>query len=178
MKLLVVSIGILLVAFLYYVTKFIRAAVHFHRRHSENTEAVKARLEAFAALPSPESGHAANENGLVASSNSAEIIQLEIRMLRLLCQLENPSPQRRSLLEKLRPYRFHELVCQVIYESLRELPPAPVAELAPELAAELTRRGFPDADLNPFFESPGPDSRDDGEELLQRLLERNSSEGA
>ena len=114
----------------------------------------------------------------MAHPTSAEILQLEIRMLRLLCQLENPSPQRRALLDGLRTYRFHSLIRQVIYESLRELPPAPVAGLAPELAAELTRRGFPDADLNPFFESPGPDSRDDGEELLQRLLERNSTEGA
>lgn len=112
----------------------------------------------------------------MARPTSAEILQLEIRMLRLLCRLENPSPQKRSLLDGLRTYRFRNLICQVIYESLRELPPVPVAGLAPELAAELTRRGFPDADLNPFFESPDPDGTDDAEELLQKLLERNSSE--
>lgn len=54
MKLLLVSLGILLVAFLYYATRFVRATVHFQRRHDGNSEAAKTQLEAFATLPSRE----------------------------------------------------------------------------------------------------------------------------
>ena len=51
--------------------------------------------------------------------------------------------------------RFCDPLHQIIFETLCEIGPAAPALVRELLAARLTRKGFPDVDLDPFFEPHG-----------------------
>ncbi len=67
----------------------------------------------------------------------------------------------------LRGYRFRDPLHRILFETLGEI--APAVPLGRELlAARLTKKGFPDVNLAPFFESHGL-TADAAMALMKRL---------
>ncbi|MGH9469485.1 MAG: hypothetical protein ACRD1N_03985 [Terriglobia bacterium] len=96
-----------------------------------------------------------------------QIFEMERRLLAALChQPELRESARTRLLE----YAWREPVHQVIFQALISIPPGRQQDLQAELAARLTRRGFPDISWRDF-EQPCKISEWDAEEGMQRLLE-------
>lgn len=168
-------VAAILVVFLYYVAQF-TAAVRSQRRHSRLSEEAKSRMRASATEePRPSPGSAAGQpappdNAPVSSpaSDSEKTARLEIALLRALCHRDLPGKRRKTISARLAGYRFTDAIRQVVFEELAELTSLPEENLRPELAACLTRRGFPDVDFDAFF-APA-DERLDPDVLLEQLL--------
>ena len=104
-----------------------------------------------------------------------DILTVEQEVLRALCQ---PAPgESGGLHEKhfrlLSQYRFRGPLHQVIFDTLHELhrrfptnPEAPGESLKQHLASRLTRKGFPDVDLESFLQA----GRINEEELQRCVL--------
>ena len=76
----------------------------------------------------------------------------ELRVLRTLCDETAPRDQRAQLLNSCFTDSFAEPEHQIVFESIRMLfPLGPIT--APQLLVHLTRRGFPDTDVEKYFET-------------------------
>ena len=78
-------------------------------------------------------------------------------MLQFLCQ-NNQNEREGSILGQdtlLGDYTWSELLHRVIFEAIRSSPPGSPQFLQARLPAMLTRRGYPDVDLDPFFQPHG-----------------------
>jgi len=91
---------------------------------------------------------------------------LEQAVLRSLFQAASfPEP----LVERLARYQFGEPLRQVIFEELRGSCATSRGLTRTELQSRLTRRGFPDVDLAPYYDLPalpGPELEDAVNQLL------------
>ena len=75
----------------------------------------------------------------------------ELKILRELCDEAVPRAQRLQLLHSIQPNRFESSEHAVVFESIRALLPlGPIA--AAHLGVHLTRRGFPDTDVEKYFQ--------------------------
>ncbi len=80
----------------------------------------------------------------------------ELRILRTLCDETAPREQRAQLLNSCLADSFVVPEHQIVFESIRMLfPLGPLT--ARQLLVHLTRRGFPDTDVDKYF-APQPES--------------------
>ena len=94
---------------------------------------------------------------------------VECRLLQWLCQGKGDEQFRNEVLRRLRGYRFRSVEHQVLFECLQAMPldrPELIRELLP---ARLVRAGFPDIDLEPFFEA-GEVSEEEAGKLCRELM--------
>lgn len=90
-------------------------------------------------------------------------------MLQYLCQGtldENFLTERR----RLGDYKWREPLHRVLFEAILDLPMASPEVLQARLPALLTRKGYPDVDLNPFFQPHGL-TQTEAESLIRKLKE-------
>lgn len=102
-----------------------------------------------------------------------EQISRERRILRALCVADLSSNERAAACGSLGSYRFHDPHHQILFDVLREIPQATSAVLRERLPSLLTRRGFPDFDMEFFLstkEIPGDLSLD---ELRKAIADLN-----
>jgi hypothetical protein len=85
-------------------------------------------------------------HGLSALSSEG----LETLLLRALCQAQ-PSAVRNDLLFSLQDYEWRDPEHGLLLEAVAELSRCSSDELQRALPAHLTRAGFPDTDVSPFF---------------------------
>jgi hypothetical protein len=75
----------------------------------------------------------------------------ELRALRSLCDEAAPREMRRSLMQSLNQHIFTEAEHQVVFESIRAFfPRGPIS--ADQLRIHLNNRGFPDTDVEKYFQ--------------------------
>jgi hypothetical protein len=87
---------------------------------------------------------------LAANPASRSVADLEMVLLRALCQTP-ASAARDELLLSLHRHEWGDPERRLIFQTLTELPRCSGDELRHALPAHLTRAGFPDTDVNPFF---------------------------
>jgi len=98
-------------------------------------------------------------------TQSSDPVQMERRLLRLLCQ----SPAARvEMADSLRPYRWRDLVHRVIYQIVSGAPKLPVEQIRTLLPTRLTNAGFPDFPWEDLFK-PHTCSIQEAEILLREL---------
>jgi hypothetical protein len=74
----------------------------------------------------------------------------ELQILRTLCDEAVPREQRIQLMNSIRPDRFVAPEHTIVFESMRALLPFGPIDAA-RLGIHLTRRGFPDTDVEKYF---------------------------
>jgi hypothetical protein len=80
----------------------------------------------------------------------------ELQALRALCNAAAPREEREGLLQSLRQHAFVEPEHQVVFESIRALfPRGPLS--AAQLRLHLNNRGFPDTDVEKYFQPAPPE---------------------
>lgn len=84
-------------------------------------------------------------------------IDRERRLLQFLCQNSQNNREGSILAQDtlLGDYTWIEPLHRVIFEAIRSSPARSPQVLQVQLPAMLTRRGYPDVDLDPFFEPHG-----------------------
>lgn len=92
-----------------------------------------------------------SEKPLRISSESATTTELELDVLRALCTRPGSDPAYAKLANELKEYHWKRTDHRVIYEALIKTNAADIETLRRELAAAITRMGFPDIDLDRFF---------------------------
>jgi hypothetical protein len=75
---------------------------------------------------------------------------METLLVRALCQAPADA-QRERFLSEIRGYQPQDAEHRLILDALIELAEAPNQDLRKILPAQLTRAGFPDVDVNPYF---------------------------
>ena len=74
----------------------------------------------------------------------------ELKILRKLCDEAIPRAQRLQLLHSIQPNRFESAEHTILFESIRALLSlGPIT--AAHLRVHLTKRGFPDTDVEKYF---------------------------
>lgn len=74
----------------------------------------------------------------------------ELKILRTLCDEGLPRPERVHLMNSIHPNRFEAPEHAIVFESIRALLPlGPIT--AARLRVHLTKRGFPDTDVEKYF---------------------------
>lgn len=94
--------------------------------------------------------------------------KLEFLVLRAVCQGTPQGSVRDVALQILRDYAWREPVHQAIFACLARLPSANPEFIRNELPACLTRKGFPDVELEELFE-PHSLTKEDAERLMRQL---------
>ena len=78
----------------------------------------------------------------------------ELQTLRVLCDVAAPREERQRLMQSLAQHVFIEPEHQVVFESIRALfPRGPIS--AAQLRVHLNNRGFPDTDIEKYFQPLG-----------------------
>jgi len=83
-------------------------------------------------------------------------IELERNTLRLLCAERLETHRRNAICRTLRPERFLDPIHRVVFEEICALHAADAHRVRELLAARVTLRGFPDADLEAILGAPPP----------------------
>jgi hypothetical protein len=82
-----------------------------------------------------------------------DLLEVERVFLGGLCVVPLSLEERDTTLRKLAQYNWHSPDHRVIYEVLRRSRQRDSAALREHISAEITRLGFPDIDIAPFFAS-------------------------
>ncbi|HLW79919.1 MAG TPA: hypothetical protein VKU44_10015, partial [Terriglobia bacterium] len=82
-------------------------------------------------------------------------MEIERRLLQVLCQGTPPGSVRAAARASLRDYRWCDPVHQVIFEIILSLPVDSAELTRNQLPARLTRRGFPDVEIDDLFRPHG-----------------------
>jgi hypothetical protein len=77
----------------------------------------------------------------------------ELQSLRTLCDESAPRDERQTLMNSLNQHIFIEPEHQVVFESIQTLFPRGPISMA-QLRVHLNNRGFPDTDVEKYFQSP------------------------
>ncbi|HKS97630.1 MAG TPA: hypothetical protein VJV74_16055 [Terriglobia bacterium] len=104
----------------------------------------------------------------MADPELAAVAEKEGRVLRALCQGTFEGSVRASARSLLAGYPWREPLHQVIFEAILAIPSDTPEVIQNELPARLTRRGFPDFQLNDIFASQNL-SKDEVEGLMREL---------
>jgi len=114
---------------------------------------------------------------LEARNSEAErshILKDERRVLRTLCQGTPRGSVRATARDLLRTYRWREPLHHVIFEVILSIPTEVPEVIRTQLPARLTRRGFPDVEIEDLFKPHGL-SKEEAEHLIRRLRGSESS---
>ena len=76
---------------------------------------------------------------------------MEIQVLQAICQGTLPGETVEAARELLGQYEWHDPIHSLIFKSWLSLPEVSPEIFREQLPAMLTRRGFPDVDLEPYF---------------------------
>jgi hypothetical protein len=109
-----------------------------------------------------------------AADKSRSVVELERKILRLLC---NPREQvdaesREEAVLSLQTHSWQDAEHRIVFEAIAKLPERDVAELRRQLPAQATRMGFPDVCWETYFASDG------GSCSIDSPAENSSSLGA
>ena len=104
----------------------------------------------------------------VIPANEIEIVEIEKRLLQVICQSATEPELRKEVLSRLRAYPFRNVHHQVVFDCLRKMPGHRPEMITSLLPARLVQAGFPDLDLAPFLE-PCPMTKAEARKLLERL---------
>jgi len=80
------------------------------------------------------------------------ILQAEREILQALCRGTLEGSVKAAAMEILGSYTFQESVHQLVFETLREIPSDDPELLRAQLLVRLNNKGFPDLDLEAFFQ--------------------------
>jgi hypothetical protein len=87
-------------------------------------------------------------------------ISAELQALRALCREETPAADREQIIKSLSSHSFADPEKQVVFESLRML--LARGGVSPErLRIHLNNRGFPDTDVEKYFQATAPEDSHD-----------------
>ena len=89
-------------------------------------------------------------------------------MLQALCQGTPQGSVRATARDMLRTYRWREPLHHVIFEVVLSIPTEAPEVIRDQLPARLTRRGFPDVDIEDLFKPHGL-SKEEAEHLIRQL---------
>jgi hypothetical protein len=103
-------------------------------------------------------------------------LAMERELLAALCQYGQDDPLRKQILELLPFYNWQSGDHRAVYDALA-LWKAEPAEIQTGIAAQLTRIGFPDIDVEPYFK-PAGDLTGRAVEWLRERVDRNPSGSA
>ena len=95
-------------------------------------------------------------------------VEVERSVLRTLCQGTPQGSVRATARDILRTYRWREPLHHVIFEVVLSIPTEVPEVIRAQLPARLTRRGFPDVDIEDLFKPHGL-SKEEAEHLIRRL---------
>jgi hypothetical protein len=88
------------------------------------------------------------------NSGTLAALEMERALLGALCQLRQDDPRRSQILQLLPRYNWISGDHRAVYDALAQWTAEP-SEIRNGIAARLTRLGFPDVDIQPFFEPTG-----------------------
>lgn len=88
---------------------------------------------------------------MASFDEQSTIPEMELMVLRGVIQMPPSAPQYGGVLALLASHTWRDHDHQVVFEVLRDLVGRSPQPLRVWLAAVLTRKGFPDVDLNPYF---------------------------
>ena len=83
-------------------------------------------------------------------ANNSRTIEMERALLAALCQSNPADANRAELLKSLRSYQWKSGDCRAIYQAIA-IRPNELNDIRRDLAARLTRIGFPDVDFDFCF---------------------------
>ncbi|HEV2381753.1 MAG TPA: hypothetical protein VG206_18445 [Terriglobia bacterium] len=98
------------------------------------------------------------------------LLDLERRVLAVLCQSGGEGAVRGQARQLLTNYRWSDAAHQAAFEIVMSFPGASCQALRDQLPARLTRRGFPDFDFQALFNVPIP-SPSNAEEWMRELAQ-------
>jgi len=104
------------------------------------------------------------------TSRQTHILEVERRVLGALCQGTPQGSVRATARNILRSYRWREPLHEVIFDVVLSIPTEAPEVIREQLPARLTRRGFPDVDIEDFFKPHGL-SKEEAERLIRQLRE-------
>jgi hypothetical protein len=110
----------------------------------------------------------------LAMMPKTEIVRVERKVLRALCQGSTEGPIREFGCAMLRQYHWRDPIHQIIFEALMSIPSEYPEIIRTELPTRLTRMGFPDLAWEDLF-APGPLSKAEAERLVKALSESCAS---
>jgi len=108
------------------------------------------------------------------TGEQSHILKDERRVLRALCQGTPQGSVRATARDILRAYRWREPLHQVVFEVVLGIPTEAPEVVRTQLPARLTRKGFPDVDIEDFFMPHGL-SKEEAERLIRELRDSESS---
>ena len=97
------------------------------------------------------------EERVSAERRLAERVLAERRLLAALCQNALDPAARNEVLRRLAGYAFADPEHEVIFRALANVPVSDPERARAALGVRITRLGFPDFDLDPFFTVTPPD---------------------
>jgi len=109
----------------------------------------------------------------MAGPEPADILETERHLLRALCQGTFEGSVRASARALLAGYPWREPLHQVVFDAVLSIPSDSPELIQSELPARLTRRGFPDFNLDDLFR-PQDLSKDEVEGLMRELGSRDA----
>lgn len=137
----------------------------FRRRYSSSSERSEARMQQFLAT-------AATETKTESPSVTPQHLAKELKVLQAMCTSPPESGIHALGVSLLRDYEFQKTSHQIVFDILGELPAAIPELIREQLPARLTRKGFPDVDIEPFL-VPVSLSVEEAKELMQSLQENS-----
>ncbi|MFZ0037715.1 MAG: hypothetical protein WAK91_09850 [Candidatus Acidiferrales bacterium] len=113
---------------------------------------------------------------MLFDEDNAGTLAMERALLAALCQYSQDDPFRKQILELLSFYNWRSGDHRAVYDALARWKAEP-AEIRNGIAARLTRIGFPDIDVEPYF-APTGDLTVRAFERLRERINRDPSGSA
>ena len=170
-----VTIAVIVIALVYGIARFIWAAIRFQRRHNSETADARARMAEIKARAEIRKA-ASDETHEDGHHTAAARDHTETFVIRWLCSPRTAPQDRITVAQRLTGCTFADSSRQVLVECLAEIPAVAVPDLHAELASRLTRSGFPDVTLTPYFEPNRNEATREEIETLIETITRGSSE--
>lgn len=98
----------------------------------------------------------------------AEVLNLELAVLRALCTGALQGSKRQQVLRLLDTYAFQDVINQLTFDAVREIRAEQPELLRQQLPARLTQKGFPEVDFEKFLAASALSPRQ-AVELAERL---------
>jgi hypothetical protein len=108
------------------------------------------------------------------ASEQTHILEVERRVLGALCQGTPQGSVRATARDILRTYRWREPLHQIVFEVVLSIPTEAPEVIREQLLARLTRKGFPDVNIEDFFKPHGL-SKEEAERLIRQLRDSERS---